>query len=240
MRRALGLLSLILSIGFGIAGPAAAGTALSPVLVQKIAREWMADRFGTEIEAALEPMGTPRELPLPSGDVSVNVMLQSGSVESGTLTALVEAVATDGRGGRETRSTIVTFRVNALREVVLAVRELPRRVVVGPSDIRRERWPLSRVPAGAVRDPKEVIGKELLRTLAPGEAVTAQSLAIPLVIRRGATVSLVLEGPNFRIVARGVAAEDGALGAPIRVINQTSRREVTGRVEDEHTVRVSF
>jgi flagella basal body P-ring formation protein FlgA len=37
-----------------------------------------------------------------------------------------------------------------------------------------------------------------------------------------------------------VAAEDGAVGQVIRVVNQTSRRELAGRVEDERTVRVGF
>ena len=53
-------------------------------------------------------------------------------------------------------------------------------------------------------------------------------------------VSLILEGPGFRIMARGVAAEDGAVGQTIRVTNQASRRELAGKVEDERTVRVAF
>jgi flagella basal body P-ring formation protein FlgA len=37
-----------------------------------------------------------------------------------------------------------------------------------------------------------------------------------------------------------VASEDGAIGQSIRVVNQTSRRELVGRVEDERTVRIPF
>jgi flagella basal body P-ring formation protein FlgA len=37
-----------------------------------------------------------------------------------------------------------------------------------------------------------------------------------------------------------VAAEDGAVGETIRVVNQISRRELSGTVEDERTVRVAW
>ncbi len=243
MRRRLLLLASGLAAAL-LVGPAAAtppGTWLSSDAVMRIARDWLTERLAGEIDvSALEPAGAPRELLLPPGDMTLNVTLQSGSVESGLMTVLVEAVVTDGRGGRASRSATVTFRINTLQDAVVAVRDLPRRTVVRAADVRVERRASSRLPAGAAHQVDQVVGKELSRSFAPGEVVTVYSLTAPLVIRRGSVVSLVVEGPNFKILARGIAAEDGALGAPIRVINQASRREVVGRVEDERTVRVPF
>lgn len=242
MRRVfIGVVTLIL-----VAAPrepifAGAVTTLAPETLTGIAREWLADRLRGQVEpSAIEPAAVPRELVLPAGEVAFNFAVQSGSVDGGAMTVLVEAVVIDARGGRMTRSTTVNFKVNPLRAVVVAVRELPRRTLVGATDVRVERRPPSRIPAGAVHDPSAVVGKEIVRPLAPGEPLTASSVTAPLVIRRGSVVALVLEGPNFKIVARGVAAEDGTLGGSIRVVNQSSRREVVGRVEDERTVRVSF
>src|SRR5262249_9054891 len=78
------------------------------------------------------------------------------------------------------------------------------------------------------------------RSLAPGEVLTASSVATPRAVRRGAVVTLLVEGRGFRIVARGGASEDGAVGDTIKVVNQSSRREMAGRVEDGRAVRIPF
>lgn len=241
MAHALRLLALVVVLlAARPALPAGAGRLDAETLV-RIATEWLVQHLAGQVDpGAIELQGPPRELVLPPGDVTVQVALQSGSVAAGAMTVVVEATVTDATGARLTRSTTVGFRVRPVQEVVVAVRELARRTVIDADDVRTERRAVSRIPPGAVSDPAQALGRELTRTLAPGEVVTAQSLTAPVVIRRGSVVSLVVEGPNFRIVARGVAAEDGAPGAPIRVVNQASRREVVGRVEDAHTVRVPF
>lgn len=240
MRRAILLTvvaALLAETGLAASGP----TTLGSDALTTVARDWLVKQLAPDVESSsIEPLGAPRELILPSGEVAINVTQQSGSAAVGIVTVLVEAVVTDPRGGRTTRSATVTFKINALQDVVVAVRDLPRKTVISAADVRRERRPLSRVPAAALRDVHDAVGKETTRPVAPGEALTAPSVAAPLVIRRGAIVALLLEGPNFKIVARGIAAEDAVAGAPIRVINQTSRREVVGRVQDDRTVRVAY
>jgi flagella basal body P-ring formation protein FlgA len=241
VRRVLALALLVTLLAPAQAATPAAGTTLAAETLVALARQWLTERLGGEPQPGdIEALGTPRELLLPAGELTLQLTQQSGSLAAGVITVLVEATVTDGRGGRTVRSTTVNFKVNAVQDVVVAVRELPRKTVVAAADVRRERRPAARVPHGAVRDVAEVVGKETSRSFAPGEVLTAPSISAPLLIRRGALVSLVLEGPSFRIVARGVATEDGSLGASIRVINQSSRREVVGRVEDDRTVRVPF
>jgi flagella basal body P-ring formation protein FlgA len=103
-----------------------------------------------------------------------------------------------------------------------------------------ERRPIERVPSAALGTPVEAIGKEVARPIAPGEVMTASTVTPVIAIRRGSAVTLLLEGPGFRIVARGIASEDGAPGQAIRVVNQSSRRELIGKVENERTVRIPF
>jgi flagella basal body P-ring formation protein FlgA len=238
--RLLVALLIVVALVAPVGGGTPSGTALDSAAVTRMARDWLASRLAGQIDpASLEPHGTPRDLALPAGDVVFLLSLQSGSVESGTMTVLVEAAATDAQGVRASRSGTATFKIRTAEDVVVAVRELPRRAVLGPADVRLERRG-GRAPSGAVRDVRHAVGKEVGRSFAPGEVLTAAHLSAPVVIRRGRQVSLVLEGPSFRIAARGVAAEDGAVGASIRVVNQSSRREIVGRVEDAHTVRVPF
>ena len=227
-----------------VAPPALAATGptwLGSDAVTRIAREWLLERLGASMDAgAVEVAGVPRELLLPAGEVAVSATLQSGSVATGTMIVLVEAVVTDSRGQRTTRSATVNFRVNPLQDVVVTTRELGRRAVINSADVRVERRLQSRLPANAAHDLNEVLGREVTRPLAPGEVVTTQAVTTPLIIRRGSIVSVVVEGSNFKIVARGVAVEDGAQGAAIRVLNAASRREVVGTVEDDRTVRIPF
>jgi flagella basal body P-ring formation protein FlgA len=209
--------------------------------VAELARAFVLERYGTELAGAtIEPVGAPRELVLPAGEVSTTMSLQAGSPAAGHLIVLVEAAVAPSRGARVERSATVTFRVNAPRPVVVAVRELARGTVIHPRDLRIEQRPAERVPRGALAEMDLVAGKEVVRPLAPGEVVTSSVVATVRAVRRGAVVALILEGPGFRIVARGVAAEDGAVGETIRVVNQSSRREVSGRIDDDRTVRVSF
>jgi flagella basal body P-ring formation protein FlgA len=53
-------------------------------------------------------------------------------------------------------------------------------------------------------------------------------------------VTLLVENPSFRITSAGEVKEDGRRGDRVRVINISSKKEVHGRVLDNHTVQVDF
>lgn len=221
-------------------GSAAPARLTSETLVA-IARDWLAERLGPDAERAqIELTGMPRDLVLPAGDPTIQVRLQAGALSGGPVTLVVEATVAEPGGPRTSRSTSVGFRVNGERQVVVAVRELTRRMVVAPTDVRVERRPVERIPPGAAGDVREVVGKEVARPIAPGEIVPASAITPVIAVRRGSAVMLLLDGPGFRIVARGIASEDGAPGQAIRVVNQSSRREMVGKVENERTIRIGY
>lgn len=236
------VLVLALAVLWAAVAPAEASPrVLTSDQVAELARTWAVEQFGPEADGAtVDVLAPPRELPLPPGEVSTRMSVQAGSPAAGQLTVLVEAIVTDHRGGRTTRSATVSLAVRAHQEVLVASRDLPRGAIVAAADVRRERRPMERMPRGPLTDPAEAVGKEMQRGAAPGEVLTASAVAPARAVRRGAVVTLLLEGPGFRIVARGVASEDGAVGQTIKVVNQVSRRELAGKVEDERTVRVPF
>jgi flagellar basal body P-ring formation protein FlgA len=242
---ALALAAFALAVEAMAAPPATASAddavRLTADAVSGLARAWLVERLPADADrSAIEQVGSTRELVVPRGPTSTSVTLQAGSPSGGVVTLLVELTGTDASGVPAIRSATVTLRINAHVDVVVAVRELERRTVLGRGDVRIERRYGDRLPQGAFRDPGDVIGKEVVRSIGPGEPLTSSMLAIPRAVRRGGVVNLVLDGPGFRINARGVASEDGAVGEIIRVVNQASRRELIGRVEDDHTVRVSY
>jgi flagella basal body P-ring formation protein FlgA len=214
---------------------------LNTEAVAALARDWIAARVARDVErSAIELLAAPRELVVPAGDVTTTVSLQSGSLAGGPVTVLVEAISQDRRGVRTTRSATATFRINVQHEIVVTTRDLAPRTIITAADLRLERRPHDRLPIGVLRDLQEAVGKEATRMVASGEPVTSSAVVSPRVVRRGAVITLLVEGRGFRVVARGIAAEDGAVGDTIRVVNQTSHREMAGRVEDDRTVRISF
>jgi flagella basal body P-ring formation protein FlgA len=243
MARILGLLLLLASFAMPrpFADAEAVASRLSSDELAATARAWLIERLGVSADqVSVELLSVPRDLVLPPGAPTTTVSFQSGSLTGGPVTLLVEATVLDSAGHRIARSTTITFRITGQQEVVVTARELPRRTVISAADLRIERRPTHRVPPSALRSLREAIGKELVRGLAPGEVVTAAFVTAPVVIRRGSAVTLRLEGRGFTIVARGIAAEDGARGQNIRVVNPASRREVTGTVENERTIRIPF
>ena len=53
-------------------------------------------------------------------------------------------------------------------------------------------------------------------------------------------MTLLLEGPGFRIVAQGVASADARRGDMVKVLTATSKREAVGKVDGPGVVRVLF
>jgi flagella basal body P-ring formation protein FlgA len=230
-------LVLLLAASSAVAGT---GTRVSPETLAEIARAWVAERLPAAEQSSIVLVGTPRELVLPAGEVTTTVRLQAGTLAGGAVTVLIEALVTEVGGTRTARSTTVNLQVGGERDVIVAVRELPRRTIVARSDVHVERRPLGRIPPGALGALAEVVAKEVARPVAPGEIITTSAVTPAVAIRRGSAVTVRLDGPGFRIVTRGIASEDGAPGQTIRVVNQTSRREMLGTVEDARTVRIPF
>ena len=95
-----------------------------------------------------------------------------------------------------------------------ATRDLPSGTVLSPSDLGPVDYPPQVVPPGAVRDPRQVVGRPLATPLGRGEAVTTARLlgpgllagypgtsAVPLRITDAATVGLLRVGDRVSFVA---------------------------------------
>lgn len=77
-----------------------------------------------------------------------------------------------------------------------------------------------------VADADAIIGKIARRPLAAGAPLRGSDLAAPIVVKRGATVTIVLEAPGIRLTQNAVALENGALGELIGFRNANSNRDI--------------
>jgi flagella basal body P-ring formation protein FlgA len=208
-------------------------------LIQAVRREARARLDAAESRgepSSLTPISRPDDLRLPTGDLRFEVRLHEGGANAPTLTATVTVRV----NGRERHQALLTFQLTRVVTVVVVVRPLDLRRVLGPDDFRIERRSAGDVPPDALAELAEPSDYELLRSAQAGEVVTPRLIRPRLAIKRGELVTLLLEGEGFRISTQGQASEDGRRGETVRVVNLSSKREVVGWVEGGGVVRVPY
>jgi flagella basal body P-ring formation protein FlgA len=178
----------------------------------------------------------PDDLQVPIGDLALRARVQDAPAGS----AFVSASVTVTVDGLDVQTVPLTLRSGRLRPVVIANVALLPRAPLADTAVRMESRPSTEVPADALTDASGVADLEAIVPLAAGEVLTTRSVRPRLLIRRGETVTLLVEGRGFSITAQGRAVEDGRRGDTVRVANLSSRREVLGTVDAAGVVRVPF
>lgn len=124
--------------------------------------------------------------------------------------------------------------------VVVAVRPLPARTLLTPADLQVAERDLVGLPQGYFQRPDDLAGRELLRPLATGEAVSAAVLRVNPAIRRGQQVTLVAKAGGLTVRVRGEALTDAGITQRIRVRNLSSGRTIEGTVRSADVVDVAL
>ena len=85
---------------------------------------------------------------------------------------------------------------------------------------------------------KQLINMIANTTLYPYKPVLRHMLKMPILIKKGALITLYLKTPYIEITARGKAMASGNKGAIIPVMNINSKKMVEGQIIDAHHVQV--
>lgn len=123
-------------------------------------------------------------------------------------------------------------------DVLTAKRTLSRGHIVVAADLVTDERDVSRMNSGYLSDPDQVVGQRLKTTVLPGRVITPAMVEADNVIRRGQSVTLVVESEGININMAGKALTDGALNQRIRVENVNSGRVVEGIVRSREHVEV--
>jgi len=178
----------------------------------------------------------PADLRVPAGSVELVAQVQGDPSTQSSLGATV-AIKVDGR---PFQTVPLGLRVGRYQDVVVAARALDTRSPLTAGDLRIEPRPSIDVPEGALSSLPDLADVDLTRSMREGDPLTAALLRRRVLVKRGELVTLLVEGPGFRIVAQGVASADARRGDMVKVLNATSKREAVGKVEGPGVVRVLF
>lgn len=84
----------------------------------------------------------------------------------------------------------------------------------------------------------ELVGMVARRTLLPGQPIPTRSVEKPVLVRRGEPARLVFREQGLVIIMQVEALQNGGAGSFVRVRNIDSGLVVSGRVQDDGTIRV--
>lgn len=130
-------------------------------------------------------------------------------------------------------------RAAVTADVVTVARTIERGALLKDADIVIERRPRAEIGGGSIVDRAEAVGHAARTTLRPGQPLRAADLMKPELVQRHETVTLVYEMPGITLTVRGKAAEGGAEGDVISVLNEQSKRTVQGVVAGPGRVIIS-
>ena len=164
----------------------------------------------------------------------------------------VSRLSYDGRSGRfdadidlptgaQSRGTLRHGgRAQATLEVAVLAHAVERGAVLRDADIEIERRPRAEVGRDAITDRDRIVGLAARENLQAGRLMRSIDLMRPEIVQRNEMVTLVYEIPGVMLTVRGKAAEGGAQGDVISVLNEQSKRMLQGVVTAPGRVAISM
>lgn len=128
--------------------------------------------------------------------------------------------------------------VSAPVAVVVPVRAISRGAILRESDLEMRADAVADGDGLSLRSLAEAVGKETLRALSPGRAITQDALRAPLCVRRGEAVTVYGRADGIQVRTTARAKEDGSLGDLIAVESFQDRKGFFARVCGPREVEV--
>jgi len=177
--------------------------------------------------------GNPR---LPEGVLEYEVMAPQQWAGWGAASMAIVARQKD----RVVSNFAVQVNVEALAEMVVALRQLDHGSTITAADIAVQKREVASVAGKFTRNSEDVVGKRTRTTIKANTAVRTDQIEKVPVIKSGQMVTIVAENEIVKISVAGRARSAGAEGDIIMVQNLNSLKEIPARVVNATTVQVSF
>lgn len=220
---------------------------LHRIMVERASQIVPADMVQSEIELALMAAAPERDLQIQlSGrratlhvgtDDEPTVAVESMDYDphTGRFTAIVAAPAGDPTAPREK----LHGRAWTMVEVPVLARAVRPGEEITPADVAWLRVREDEVRPQSVRDAGELIGLSPKRYIAVSRMIRISDLQEPVMVAKGAIVSMIYRTGGLTLTASGRAMEDGGRDDVIRVMNDRSRVTVEATIVAPGQVVVS-
>jgi flagella basal body P-ring formation protein FlgA len=123
--------------------------------------------------------------------------------------------------------------------LVVPTHDIARGEVISESDLAYQSVAAGLVYPGAITDPVALAGMEARRVLRAGESLRLSDVRHPVLVAKGATVTMTFAAPGIELTAVGRAMTEGGLGETVVVQNPVSFRQVSAVVTGSGEVRAA-
>ncbi len=121
--------------------------------------------------------------------------------------------------------------------VVVPARNIARGEILAESDVVYQSIATTGASLGALSSVDDVVGLETRRVLRAGETIRASDLRRPILVSKGATVTMSFVAPGITLTATGRAMSEGGMGETVTVQNPISFRQIMAVVTGPGQVR---
>ena len=137
-----------------------------------------------------------------------------------------------------TTSIRVIGRARKLVEVAVLARPIKKGGIIRARDVTLRAIPAPSVPHSAIREKDDLVGQAARLTLRPGRPIRKGDLQAPILVKRGAITTIVVQTRFMRLTSQARALENGARGETIRLRNTKSKKIIEGVVTGPDRVRI--
>ena len=119
--------------------------------------------------------------------------------------------------GPSTWTVYIQVHVKISGNYLVSARAMPAGYSVSADDIVVRSGDLSTLPANALTDRTQAIGKTVKIGMAAGQALRSDQLIAPWAVQQGQTVKTVANGAGFSVSSEGVALGNAVAGQSVQV-----------------------
>lgn len=195
-----------------------------------------------------------QQFPMKDVDFSVDILFPKQPIEvsKGQMGIQIPLDTMNGRTGRRSiRGAIhvdekfeqmvnLVADIRARMKVVAPVRFIQAQEILQPEDIQMVDADLPALQHDFLKHTDMAVGKKALRLLSPNLPIHQPYLTDPPVIHKGDRVVLEVRNGALVVQTVGIAKASGEPGKTIAVKNQSSGREVLGKIVNSGLVQVLF
>jgi flagella basal body P-ring formation protein FlgA len=141
-------------------------------------------------------------------------------------------------GSKHVSRASITAEVRRIAPVLVALRPLARGAVVRDGDVGLQQAASADKAAGALRSVEDALGREMVRAVAVGMPISADSVRAPLAVRRGEVITVHARAGGIRIRTAARSRDDGGVGDLVAVESLLNRANYFARVSGIREVEV--
>ncbi|MBK1666232.1 flagella basal body P-ring formation protein FlgA [Rhodospirillum rubrum] len=195
----------------------------------------MLTALGAPSDTEIQVTSTQTPLTVPLGvSPSIRTLEEQFDPSSGRFSAVLEAPA----GEADAERVRISGRLFATREIPVLSRRVGRDEIIGPRDVSFLRERLDRLPPDAITDVADLVGMTPRIAVRDGQPLRRADVVRPILLKKGALVTMELRMPGIAVSAQGRALDNGAEGDTVRVINTASNQTILATVSGGNRVIV--